>query len=187
MELDQRMTREAPGRERVCRNGRFHRCAIASSQDDPSGARFATSRSEEQAGRVVLIKPSDVGIECSVDLCYIGYVVKNHKIHGIIQPLRRTNDQTWPGSRPLADPKVMMAATDPVGPDNDRVLADVTGTVVAGWDTNADPARVIQALAVLPQLHALGATKDGHPHHLLYVPADAPLIEWMPKLREADA
>ena len=80
-----------------------------------------------------------------------------------------------------------MTATDPVGPDYDRVLADVTGTVVAGWGTNADPARVIQALAVLPQLHALGATKDGHPHHPLYVPADAPLIEWMPKLREADA
>lgn len=35
------------------------------------------------------------------------------------------------------DAKVMMAATDPVGPDNDRVLADVTGTVIAGWVTNA--------------------------------------------------
>ena len=47
------------------------------------------------------------------------------------------------------DPKVMMAAADPVGPDNDRVLADVagTGTVVAGWGTNADPARVTRALA----------------------------------------
>jgi hypothetical protein len=29
------------------------------------------------------------------------------------------------------DLKVMKAATDPVGPDNDRVLADATGTVVA--------------------------------------------------------
>ena len=78
------------------------------------------------------------------------------------------------------DPKVMMAATDPVGPDNDRVLADVTGTVVAGWGTNADPARVARARALLPRLHALGITKDGHPRHPLYVPADAPLIEWMP-------
>ena len=59
------------------------------------------------------------------------------------------------------DPKVMMAAADPVGPDNDRVLADVAGTVVAGWGTNADPARVIRALALLPQLHALGVTKMG--------------------------
>ncbi|MFU8947912.1 DUF1643 domain-containing protein [Mycetocola zhadangensis] len=78
------------------------------------------------------------------------------------------------------DPKVMMAATDPVGPENDRVLAEVTGTVVAGWGTNAHPARVVQALALLPRLHALGVTKDGHPRHPLYVPADAPLIEWMP-------
>jgi hypothetical protein len=64
--------------------------------------------------------------------------------------------------------------------DNDRVLADVTGTVVAGWGTNADPARVTRALALLPRLHALGVTKDGHPRHPLYVRADAPLIEWMP-------
>jgi hypothetical protein len=76
------------------------------------------------------------------------------------------------------DPKVMMAATDPVGPDNDRVLAAATGTVVAGWGTNAAPARVAQALALLPPLHALGVTKDGHPQHPLYVRGDAPLIEW---------
>jgi hypothetical protein len=78
------------------------------------------------------------------------------------------------------DPKVMMAPTDPVGSDNDRVLADATGTVVAGWGTNADPARVARALALLPQLHALGVTKDGHPRHPLYLDADTPLIEWMP-------
>jgi hypothetical protein len=78
------------------------------------------------------------------------------------------------------DPKVMKAATDPVGPDNDRVLADVSGTVVAGWGTNAGPARVGRALALLPRLHALGVTKDGHPRHPLYVPADAPLIVWAP-------
>ena len=78
------------------------------------------------------------------------------------------------------DPKVMMAAADPVGPDNDRVLAGVMGTVVAAWGTNADPARVSRVLALLPRLHALGITKNGHPRHPLYVRADAPLIEWMP-------
>lgn len=78
------------------------------------------------------------------------------------------------------DPKVMMAAADPVGPDNDRVLATVTGTVVAGWGTNASPSRVAQALELLPRLHALGVTKDGHPRHPLYVAADAPLVEWIP-------
>lgn len=78
------------------------------------------------------------------------------------------------------DPKVMMAATDSVGPENDRVLAGANGTVVAGWGTSADPARVARALALLPRLHALGVTKNGHPRHPLYVPAVAPLIEWMP-------
>ena len=78
------------------------------------------------------------------------------------------------------DPKVMLAATDPVGPENDRVLAGVTGTVIAGWGTKADPARVTRALALLPRLYALGITKDGHPGHPLYLPVDAPLIEWMP-------
>jgi|SRR3954468_8618932 hypothetical protein len=76
------------------------------------------------------------------------------------------------------DPKVMMAASDPVGPDNDRVLAQATGTVVAGWGTNAAAARVAQALALLPGLHALGVTKSGHPKHPLYVRGDAPLVEW---------
>jgi hypothetical protein len=78
------------------------------------------------------------------------------------------------------DPKVMMAATDPIGPENDRVLANVSGAVVAGWGTNADPTRVAQAVALLPRLRALGVTKEGHPRHPLYVPANAPLIEWAP-------
>ncbi|UVJ39691.1 DUF1643 domain-containing protein [Arthrobacter sp. CJ23] len=78
------------------------------------------------------------------------------------------------------DPKSIMVAIDPVGPDNDRVLADVTGAVVAGWDTNADPARVARVLTLLPRLHALSITKNGHPRHPLYVPANAPLIEWTP-------
>ena len=76
------------------------------------------------------------------------------------------------------NPKAMMAATDPVGPDNDRVLSGVTGTVVAGWGTSAEPARVARALALLPRLHSLGVTKHGHPRHPLYVPSDAPLLEF---------
>ena len=78
------------------------------------------------------------------------------------------------------DPKVMLAAADPVGPENDSVLASVTGTVVAGWGTNASPKRVAQARAFLPPLQALGVTKDGHPRHPLYVRADTPLVGWMP-------
>ncbi|MDQ0894478.1 DUF1643 domain-containing protein [Agromyces ramosus] len=77
-------------------------------------------------------------------------------------------------------PKVMKAATDPVGPENDRMLAGVTGTVVAGWGNNADPARVAQVVALLPPLLALGVTKKGNPQHPLYVLGDAPLIVWAP-------
>lgn len=77
-------------------------------------------------------------------------------------------------------PKLMKAAADPVGPENDRLLASVTGTVVAGWGTNANPERVAQVVALLPPLHALAITKQGHPKHPLYVPGDAPLIEWTP-------
>jgi hypothetical protein len=78
------------------------------------------------------------------------------------------------------DPKVLMAAADPVGPDNDAVLAAVTGTVVAGWGTNANARRIAQAVSLLPPLHALGVTKGGHPKHPLYVHGDAPMVAWTP-------
>jgi hypothetical protein len=77
-------------------------------------------------------------------------------------------------------PKVMKAATDPVGPENDRVLARVSGVVIAGWGNHADAARVAQALVLLPPLRALGINKSGAPKHPLYVRGDAPLVEWPP-------
>lgn len=76
------------------------------------------------------------------------------------------------------DPKVMLAAADPVGPLNDQELAAATGTVIAGWGTNAQPARVKHALTLLPQLHALSVTRDGHPGHPLYVPGSVQLVPW---------
>ncbi|WP_394551812.1 DUF1643 domain-containing protein [Agromyces sp. MMS24-JH15] len=75
-------------------------------------------------------------------------------------------------------PKAMMAAADPVGPDNDRELAGLSGTVVAGWGNHADPARVAHAVTLLPPLYALGINKGGAPRHPLYAHGDAPLIEW---------
>lgn len=77
-------------------------------------------------------------------------------------------------------PKVMRAAADPVGPENDRVLASATGVVVAGWGVNADAARVAQAVALLPPLQALGVTKHGHPRHPLYQRGNASLVPWLP-------
>ena len=73
----------------------------------------------------------------------------------------------------------MKAAVDPVGPENDRVLAGATGTVVAGWGNSADPQRVAQAVELLPPLYALGINEGGQPTHPLYVLGDAPLIEWL--------
>lgn len=75
-------------------------------------------------------------------------------------------------------PGVMLAASDPVGPYNDRVLANATGTVVAGWGTNASPGRVAHSLKLLPPLKALKITKNGHPQHPLYVKGDSPLVDW---------
>jgi len=75
-------------------------------------------------------------------------------------------------------PKVMLAVPDPVGPENDRALAEATGTVVAGWGTNASPARVAHALTLLPPLKALKITTHGHPQHPLYVKGDSPLVDW---------
>ena len=77
-------------------------------------------------------------------------------------------------------PKLMKAAVDPVGPENDLVLAGATGTVVAGWGNSADPERVTQAVALLPPLRALGINEGGQPTHPLYVLGDTPLIEWLP-------
>lgn len=77
-----------------------------------------------------------------------------------------------------SSPTVMLAASDPIGPENDRMLSEATGTVVAGWGTNANPARVAHALTLLPPLKALKITKHGHPQHPLYVKGDSPLVDW---------
>jgi len=75
-------------------------------------------------------------------------------------------------------PKVMRAQADPVGPKNDQALAAASGMVVAGWGAGAKPARVAHARTVLPKLHALAVTPNGHPQHPLYVLGDSPLMEW---------
>lgn len=90
------------------------------------------------------------------------------------------------------DPTVMWAATDPVGPENDQILTAVIPchlTVVAAWGA---PKNRRQQQAMAPRvalvrelagqrwnrLYHLGLTRDGHPRHPLYLPADAPLTRW---------
>lgn len=75
-------------------------------------------------------------------------------------------------------PHDMFAPDDPVGSQNDQVLANLTGTIVAGWGANARTDRVTRALEILPPLQMLGITKHGHPRHPFYVRANAPLLPW---------
>lgn len=75
-------------------------------------------------------------------------------------------------------PRDMLAAPDPVGPDNDAVLAGLTGTVIAGWGNHARLARVAAALELMSALHALGINRGGQPRHPLYVHGDAQLVRW---------
>lgn len=86
------------------------------------------------------------------------------------------------------DPRGLWLAEDPVGPENDAVLADEAwaavlddAPIVAAWGANARPDRVAQVLALphlAPRLHALGVTKSGAPRHPLYLRGDAPLSPW---------
>jgi len=77
------------------------------------------------------------------------------------------------------DPLKLWRSTDPVGPENDSYLSNVTGLVVAAWGVNAQPDRVRQFYqdAEAPLL-CFGTTKNGAPRHPLYVRSEAPLIPW---------
>lgn len=78
------------------------------------------------------------------------------------------------------NPKVMKAAIDPVGPENDEVLsyrASHVGLIVAAWGAHCDPERekrVCQIMRGRP-IHRLGKTKAGRPKHPLYLRADTQL------------
>ena len=86
------------------------------------------------------------------------------------------------------DPAHMKAAQDPVGPDNDiHLIAALTAAaaanapVIAAWGThgahNGRAAEVRElALQYGVELMCLGATRDGHPRHPLYVKADQEFV-----------
>ena len=84
------------------------------------------------------------------------------------------------------DPAVLRTDPDPVGPDNDTVIAHTlagptVGPVVAAWGTlggllgrDKTVRRILSAHC--PELLCLGVTRDGHPRHPLYVPAATPAV-----------
>jgi hypothetical protein len=81
-------------------------------------------------------------------------------------------------------PGEMMAAADPVGPDNDEVLRDAgfnSAIQIAAWGANGSfQGRDTTVRAMLPRLHCLQLTKAGHPGHPLYLPASLQPMEWKP-------
>lgn len=70
-------------------------------------------------------------------------------------------------------PKLMKAAADPVGPENDLhliTLADDAGVTVAAWGIHGTHrGRDLEVRRLLPSLHCLARTKHGHPRHPLYL------------------
>lgn len=74
------------------------------------------------------------------------------------------------------DPKDMLSAADPVGPENDAWLESLSisaGITIAAWGVNGS--HLGRDKVVLPKLrvpHCLGLTKDGRPKHPLYLRAD---------------
>ncbi|AXI48268.1 hypothetical protein C1J03_21090 [Sulfitobacter sp. SK012] len=84
------------------------------------------------------------------------------------------------------DPRDMRAATDPIGPDNDRMITkgvQWATDVIAAWGTHgAHLDRGATVGAMLRQLDKpvfhLGLTKHGHPKHPLYLRYTAQPDHW---------
>jgi hypothetical protein len=81
------------------------------------------------------------------------------------------------------DPRGMLAADDPVGADNDRVLLNAhakAAVTIASWGAHGTHGGRHNAVrAMLPRLHYLRLTKDGHPGHPLYLPASLRPVAWV--------
>ena len=80
------------------------------------------------------------------------------------------------------DPAELLRAEDPIGPDNDRTLAELPKDwpVVAAWGAHKTVGkRVARVLELLDRpLLCLKTTKDGWPQHPLYLKADLKPVPW---------
>lgn len=74
------------------------------------------------------------------------------------------------------DPAGLRTAADPIGPENDRYLLEISkhaGKVVAAWGVHAtflDREAAVRKL--IPNLFVLKLTQAGHPGHPLYLRKD---------------
>ena len=80
------------------------------------------------------------------------------------------------------DPRDMKNASDPVGPENDKhllTLANDSALTVAAWGVHGTfGGRHNAVREMLPRLHYLRFTKDGHPGHPLYLPGTLKPVAW---------
>jgi hypothetical protein len=80
------------------------------------------------------------------------------------------------------DPRVMFAAPDPIGAENDHYLVECAkgaGIVVAAWGAHGAYMNRGAAVAqLLPDLHYLRLTKGGFPGHPLYLPSRLVPTPW---------
>ncbi|MFZ1469675.1 MAG: DUF1643 domain-containing protein [Paracoccaceae bacterium] len=85
------------------------------------------------------------------------------------------------------DPRVMRAASDPIGPDNDAAITDSASwadQIICAWGThgahlNRGP-RIEALLRTTQQpLFHLGLTQAGHPTHPLYIAYDRQPQIWI--------
>ncbi len=82
------------------------------------------------------------------------------------------------------DPKALYKHPEPVGPDNDGIVYEAQfqgGPVIAAWGVHGalnGRGVIVARLLEASDLMCLGLTKDGHPRHPLFVPADKPLERW---------
>lgn len=75
------------------------------------------------------------------------------------------------------DPRGLLTATDPIGPENDAWLDRIheqTDLAISAWGTKGCLLNRHRAVAArFPDLQCLGITKAGHPRHPLYIRSDA--------------
>lgn len=70
-------------------------------------------------------------------------------------------------------PTVMKSVPDPIGEENDGYLTSLAagaGIVIAAWGVHGvHRKRADKVIEMIPFLHCLGVTKEGHPKHPLYL------------------
>ena len=82
-----------------------------------------------------------------------------------------------------AKPAALLAADDPVGPENDSTIAEVLGgadLVICAWGAFPNSGRAADVLPLVAAPHCLGTTKNGSPRHPLYLPASTEPRRWSP-------